>query len=152
MLMLMTAMSAAQAGLFAPPVRGVGLEIERMTPCMRAELDVPAGSILITDVRMYSPADDAGLEAGDVLLAINGERLHTPGELLLTLATERGEEVEVLFFRAGTYHTLEVGLPAEPWRLQEGEEDTLIAAREAEIEALEARIERLETELEVLEE
>ena len=87
LMMLMTAMSAAQAGPFAPPVRGVGLEIERITPCMRADLDVPDGSILITDVRMYSPADNAGLEAGDVLLAVNGERLHAPGELLLTMAT-----------------------------------------------------------------
>ena len=56
MLMLMTAMSAAQARPFTPPVRGVGLELERTTPCMRDELDLPAGSILITDVRMHSPA------------------------------------------------------------------------------------------------
>jgi hypothetical protein len=37
--------------------------------------DVPVGGALITDVVEDSPADEAGLEAGDVILAVDGEEL-----------------------------------------------------------------------------
>lgn len=39
---------------------------------MGIEIDDSAGQLLITKVVASSPAEDAGLEAGDVLLAVNG--------------------------------------------------------------------------------
>lgn len=92
------------------------------------------------------PADAAGLEPGDVLLTINGERLHSPGERQLTLATERGEEVEGFFSRDGTDHSREMVLPETPWHLQEGEAAELIEAQGSELARLERRSERLEAE------
>ena len=139
--MLMTVM-AAQAEAIAPPIQAVGLEVVRLTPRMRRYMDVPYGGVLVTEVRPYSPADEMGLEEGDVLLTVDGEYLDFPAELAVILAAERGEDVAMTLFRDGDLLVRGGELPEDPWRVSR--EAERIAEREAEIEELEERIEELE--------
>ena len=58
-----------------------GLEVSRINPAVIAEWDLPmqADGVIVTGVQAW--AAQAGLAPGDVLLAINGERVTTPAEV-----------------------------------------------------------------------
>jgi membrane-associated protease RseP (regulator of RpoE activity) len=58
-----------------------GLEIARINPAVAAEwnLTVQADGVIVTGVQAW--AAQAGLAPGDVLLAINGERVATPADV-----------------------------------------------------------------------
>ena len=57
---------------------------------------------LVSDVIEQSPADAAGLRPGDVILAVDGERVDEPGELMLAIAeSEIGSTVALDVVRVG---------------------------------------------------
>lgn len=67
--------------------------------------------VMLTDVAVAGPALDAGLQAGDVLLEIGGEKVSTKEEVkvvMLTLAA--GQEVAVRFRRGKSERTARVRL------------------------------------------
>lgn len=97
---------------------------------------------LITEVTEDSPAEDAGLEVGDVILSVDGQSLmepvsdrrerwfdedqSAPVQRLLTLASawEPGEEVTLEILRDGDEFEVDVTpeeLDLEPFRLRMGE-------------------------------
>lgn len=139
---LLSTMFTAQAESISPPIRAVGLEVQRLTPRMRRYLDAPSG-LLITDVRAHSSAYGAGLEAGDVLLSLDGEHILYPAELSVVLSAERGEEVEFCVYRDHDILCDEVVLPGEPWRLTL-ESEEIIAEQEEEIARLRMEVALLE--------
>jgi serine protease Do len=49
---------------------------------MRNQLDVPDGTngVVIRDVQPGSPADQAGLQAGDVIVGVGGKSVDSPSE------------------------------------------------------------------------
>jgi hypothetical protein len=62
-----------------------------------------------------SGAEKAGLEAGDVIVALDGQRVIDPGRLLgMIYAHEVGQQVRVRFRRDGRYRTAAVTLGAMP--------------------------------------
>ena len=71
---------------------------------------VAGGDVLITGVAPRSPAAEAGLRGGDVILEIDGQRVREPGELIDAIADKKGQEVE-LSVRRGPRVT---GLSASP--------------------------------------
>ena len=72
-----------------------------------SNLDVPT----LTKVERPSAADDAGFRTGDVILAIEGERVATRAELKELFATLRaGQEVEIVVERDGRKLLLAVEL------------------------------------------
>jgi serine protease Do len=80
---------------------GLGLEIKR--------------GVLISGVEAGSPADEAGLEDGDVIVAFNGNRVDDPDDLRdLVRDTEPGEKVEIEIVRDGETLTLELTLGEWP--------------------------------------
>ncbi len=70
----------------------LGIGIEQMTPALAKQFGL-AGSegTLVTDVAAGSPAAKAGLQRGDVILAINGEAISDFSQLRLHIASLRSE-------------------------------------------------------------
>jgi len=69
----------------------------------------------VTDVASDSPAADAGLQAGDVITAIDGTDVSTP--LALRAAVQEhssGDEITVTYTRDGTSSTADVTLTSRP--------------------------------------
>ena len=68
------------------------------------------GSVIVTSVAPSSPAQEAGLRAGDVILAVDGEAVTSPSDLI-ALAKNRGGEPIVLSLRKASGVT---GLASSP--------------------------------------
>ena len=70
--------------------------------------------VYVGDVRQGSAADEAGLEGGDVVVAVQGEEVNSPGELQSVVALQRpGDVVPVRVWRDGTLETFDVTLMGE---------------------------------------
>lgn len=92
------------------------------------------GSVMITSVAPGSPAEQAGLRGGDVILAVDGKPVISPGELVDTVKGREGQPIELSLRRASlvmglsqspelaTYDTLNVTPRVSPPRLRVVEE------------------------------
>lgn len=88
----------------------LGLTVISLNEQLSAYFNLPAGGVLISEVRPGSAADRSGLKAGDCVVAVNGEKVDSPAgmfqtidkaaarpnkgplELQLTLVRERAEQ------------------------------------------------------------
>ena len=85
-------------------VRGwMGLSPDDLTDAERRERGIEgAVGILLVDVYADGPAASAGLVAGDVILAIDGERIRTRRQaLLITAGADPGDEMAITAWRNG---------------------------------------------------
>jgi C-terminal processing protease CtpA/Prc len=98
---------------------------------MLVALDVPHG-VLVTDVADGSPAAEAGVEMGDVLLTLDRTPLEDPQTLRRAVRERPGRAVEVTLRRKGKERRLSVTL--ESRKLEEKVGD--FEWRSAPIEAL----------------
>ena len=92
----------------------LGIDAEDLTGQLGAYFGVPEGEgILIRNVNADSPAEKAGVKAGDVITTFNGERIRTSGELREKLAgIEGGKSVTLGLLRNKSEIKLTVELPA----------------------------------------
>jgi len=92
----------------------LGIDAEDLTGQLGAYFGVPEGEgILIRNVNADSPAEKAGVKAGDVITTFNGERIRTAGELREKLAgIEAGKSVTLGLLRNKSEIKLTVELPA----------------------------------------
>lgn len=67
-----------------------------------------AGPMIINDIEKESPAERAGLQAGDVVKTFNGISLHSVPQLSDLLKGEVGKQVELVVDREGTTQTFQV--------------------------------------------
>lgn len=71
-------------------IRGwIGIVPEDITDEQAAQLGLAQGGVLLANLYVSSPAQDAGLEPGDILLAIAGAPLHSAQEALARIANEK---------------------------------------------------------------
>ncbi len=85
-------------------VRGwLGVGIQPLTPQLAEKLGVPDGKgVLINEVFADDPADQAGLQSGDIIISIGNERLESPNQLSRVVAGfSPGETVSVQVIRDG---------------------------------------------------
>ena len=83
-----------------------------MDPDLNWDIQVDEG-ILILEVVAGNPADDAGLQPGDVVVKLGGVRVTDNGEFQDVLHnSEIGQPLEVTYFRGSTEHTTSV-IPIE---------------------------------------
>lgn len=70
--------------------------------------------VYVADVRRGSAADQAGLQSGDIVETVEGERVDSPGALQSVVALQRpGDVVTLRVWRGGAEQTVEVQLMGE---------------------------------------
>jgi putative serine protease PepD len=76
-----------------------------------ASISQPAAGLLVLAPSPGGPSDAAGIRAGDIITAVNGQRVQGAEQLqALTLTRRPGDVVDVTFQRAGAEHTAPVTL------------------------------------------
>jgi serine protease Do len=94
----------------------LGIDAEDLNGQLGAFFGAPDGEgILVREVNSGSPAEKAGVKAGDVITSINGERIRTVGELREKLSGKRDEKdrtVKLGVLRNKSEISLSVELPA----------------------------------------
>ncbi len=94
----------------------LGVAIDEVTPELAGQLGVPAGEgVLINEVFPDTPAAEAGLEPGDVIVSFAGQRVTEPRELqevVERLPLDTSQEMQIV--RDGEPRTLEVVVRSLP--------------------------------------
>lgn len=92
--------------------RRLGLRLQPLTDQLAAYFGVDEGrGVLVASVRKGSPAERAGVRAGDVLLSLAGEEVNGPSDAAAALMGAEEGEVEIVVFRDGERSTLTARLP-----------------------------------------
>lgn len=87
----------------------VGAQVEPLTPQLAKFFGVRAGNgLLVRSVEDKSPAANAGLDAGDVILTANGMPLETTADWLQTLRSNAGRPVAMTVLRNRKILTLAI--------------------------------------------
>jgi len=93
---------------------GVGLSDVNPVRAFLNNLAVDTGAY-ITKVALDSPADEAGLEEGDVIVQFGGEEIASSGELLRAIhSREIGETVEIVYWRGDDRNATQATLIESP--------------------------------------
>jgi len=94
----------------------LGANLADVTPALAANLDLPVErGVAVVSVAEGSPADEAGLQDGDIILRMAGQDVDNSGELLQVLAQyQAGQAVEVEFLRGDQRQSTEVTLAERP--------------------------------------
>lgn len=75
----------------------------------------PTGRVGLSGIAEASPAEAAGLEAGDIVLTVDGQEVTSPDQYVAAIQSHRPGEFAVLVIeRDGVQQTLEVGLGSNP--------------------------------------
>jgi serine protease Do len=91
----------------------LGVEVEDLQGQLGKYFGAPDGEgVLIQSVNANSPAEKAGIKAGDVIVSVNGERIRTVGDLRAKLsAANDNTNAKIGLLRNKTEMTLSVELP-----------------------------------------
>ena len=81
------------------------------------------GGVLVTSVGEDSPAAQAGLQAGDVILSVDGDDVEDPGDLIQAILEAEEGPVGIRVLRDKRERTLTVELPESEmrWKSEDGE-------------------------------
>jgi len=94
---------------------GVGIQAVDSKLSKRFGLDSKQSGVLINYVGRNTPAGEAGLSAGDIILSIDGERMMSPDGLRNVIALKgEGTKVSVNLWRRGRSKTLSIKLGLLP--------------------------------------
>lgn len=69
----------------------LGVQLDQLTPQLAEYFGASDGGVLVTTVTKDSPAEKAGLKAGDVITAIDGDRVRRTEDLIDALRDKEGE-------------------------------------------------------------
>ncbi len=94
----------------------VGVGTQSITGAMAKALHLPENSgALLASVESNSPASRAGLEPGDVIQGVNGQKIGSPRDLALTVATVMpGQEAQFHILREGQNRDVAVRVGEQP--------------------------------------
>jgi serine protease Do len=96
----------------------LGLHVSTVTDKIAADYDIPKG-VYIREVSMDSPAMNAGLQSGDVIVKVNGENVSTAnGFSSKVLGLTPGDTVSVVVKRKGASAYSEITVSVEVGILQ----------------------------------
>lgn len=113
-LLLASASASATANADAPPDEGafLGVGLERSSDAMCAALGRgPGCGVLVGDVSAGSPAQQAGLRVGDLIVKLDGRRVDRPDDLMDRMdALRPGHRVTIDVLRQGKWQKVAVTL------------------------------------------
>lgn len=92
--------------VFAFGNRRIGISTQSLSKQLADYFGVKDGGVLITSVTENSPAAKAGLKAGDVITAIDGEKLDSPGDLTRALNKKESGDVSLTIVRDKNMRTV----------------------------------------------
>ncbi len=103
-----------KTGYIVRPWIGIGVYTVDSSVASMYNLAVDKG-ILVTEVAESSPAEKAGLKAGDVITIIEGEEIVSVDDLLTVVNTSKvGQTVKITFWRGSDQKTASVTLEESP--------------------------------------
>ena len=103
-----------QKGYVVHPWLGVVLQTVDQWLVAKYELAVDKG-VFVTEVAPDSPADKAGLQAGDIIVSIDDTEISTAQDLIqVILSSQIGQELEITFWRGETENTTTAILAERP--------------------------------------
>ena len=93
----------------------LGVQFGPISQTLARALDVPVGSAQVASVQADTPADEAGLEAGDVIVAVEGQELRNASDLLSLVANRRpGDTLDFEYVRDDDRRSTTVRLGVRP--------------------------------------
>ena len=92
--------------VFALVNRRIGVSTQTLSRQLAEYFGVRDGGVLVTSVTENSPAAKAGLKAGDVITAIDGEKVTSPGDLTRGLNKKETGEVSLTVMRDKSVRTV----------------------------------------------
>lgn len=103
-----------KTGYITRPWLGVG--VATVNQMVAAFYDIPVDTgVLVTEVTANSPADKAGLNAGDVITAVEGEKTNNVGDMMRIINLyEIAQEIEITFWRGQMQDTVTLTLGESP--------------------------------------
>lgn len=103
----------------------LGVQFDRVPETLAEALDVPRGSAQITQVESGTPAEQAGLEQGDVVTAVEGQQLSNYQQIRTSVGNRRpGEEVSLTVVNQdGEERTVTVELGTRPDDFGQAQDD-----------------------------
>ena len=106
--------SIIQHGRVVRGFLGVDMQLLDESLASKFKLKSTAGA-LIKSVEPKSPAENAGMEPGDVITSVNGKTVETPNELRMTIGgLTPGSKIELSYLRNGEGKKAEVTLAERP--------------------------------------
>ena len=144
-------------------IRGwLGVDAENLDTAMKVALKVNYG-VIVMDVVENSPAQKGGIELGDVMLEIEGEKIFERDDMEYVIKRRPNKKVEIVILRKGDKKKLLIELGSKeydeyviklpPFRFPEDLERAIKNLRprwEEEMDALRRDIEELKQEIEKL--
>ena len=88
--------------------RRIGVSTQSLSKQLADYFGVKDGGVLITSVSDNSPAAKAGLKAGDVITAIDGEKVTSPGDITRVLGKKETGDVSLTVVRDKNTRTVTV--------------------------------------------
>ena len=93
----------------------LGVRIESLSPQLADYFGVKDGGVLVSSVTKDSPAEKAGLKAGDVITSVDGDRVRDSAALMNELRDKSGE-VSVGIVRDKKESTITIAIEPSPSR------------------------------------
>lgn len=115
----------------------IGVQIQSVTQEIADSLGLKSTKgALIAQPQKGAPAEQAGLKAGDVIVAVDGERIETPRDLARRIAAAGpGKTVDITYFRSGAEKTVKLKLGVLP-DAKEARDDNGGAGKSGELSKL----------------
>jgi len=88
--------------------RRIGISTQSLTKQLADYFGVKEGGLLITSVNENSPAAKAGLKAGDVITAIDGEKVESSGDISRAINKQQDGDVTLTIVRDRNTQTIRV--------------------------------------------
>ncbi|MBI4591698.1 MAG: Do family serine endopeptidase [Candidatus Rokubacteria bacterium] len=94
----------------------LGVSVQPLTPELAKSFGAKeTKGVLIADVIQDSPANKAGLQAGDIILEFDGRKIETPPDLQRTVGlTPAGKSAQVKLWREGAEKQVEIKIAEAP--------------------------------------
>ncbi|MDQ6991943.1 MAG: magnetochrome domain-containing protein [Mariprofundus sp.] len=130
---LATQMQAVGAGGNSKRVHALpGADVQIIDELIARRLNQPIGKgVFVTNVHPGSPAEQAGLVAGDILLKLDGRRIRSPESLARWVAKRSpGDQLELTVLHAGHKERVTLVIDNNDWRAVWRQQNQPVAARQ----------------------
>ena len=95
--------------MMAQPRGYVGIQMLNLTPGLRSFFEVPKGvGVLVAETAVGGPAAFAGLQAGDVIVAIDGKMARSTQQVSAVISSRRDGPVSVDYVRKGARRSADI--------------------------------------------